>query len=67
MSGIHEARAAHEPWIEEITGHESQQRRSELSRYKKGILLQNLKQTIDLLDYGADFSHLRRKEQPAQE
>jgi len=52
----------HEPWIEEITGHESTQRRSELKRYNKGILLTNLKQAIDQLDYGLDLSHLRKKE-----
>lgn len=52
----------HEPWIEEITGHESEQRRSELRRYNKGILLQNLKQSIDQLDYGLDLSHLNARQ-----
>ena len=48
------------PWIEEIVDHESDERRSELDRYNKALLLQNLKEAIDLPDYEADISHLRR-------
>jgi hypothetical protein len=44
-----------------LDGHESEGR-SEFDRYNKGVFLQNLKEAIDLLDYGLDLSHLRRKE-----
>ncbi|MEO5805073.1 site-specific integrase [Devosia sp.] len=43
------------PFIEEITGHESGERRSELRRYAKPALVALLKETIDRLDYGLHF------------
>jgi integrase len=44
---------------EEITGHEGEARKSEIDRYNKSDLLVMLKQTIELLDYEFDTSHLK--------
>jgi integrase len=49
-----------EAWIDELTGHESEKRRTETSRYTKGVWLPNLKTAIDTIDLGVDFSHLYR-------
>lgn len=46
---------------EEITGHEGAARQSEIGRYNKSKLLAVLKQTIELLDYEFDVSHLKPK------
>lgn len=52
-------------WVTEITGHEFEGR-SELDRYNKGVFLRNLKEAIDLLDYGLDLSHLKAKVPPRE-
>jgi integrase len=61
----------HPGWIDALTGHDSDERRdaerrsgnrrSERSRYSKGIALENLKAAIDQIDLGVDFSRLYAK------
>ncbi|WP_036289731.1 hypothetical protein [Methylosinus sp. PW1] len=46
-------------WVEEITGHASDERTSESTRYTKLIYLTNLKTAIDKVTIAADLSHLR--------
>ena len=41
-------------WIDELIGHDSPIRRSEGARYTKGILMANLKRTIDRIRIGVD-------------
>lgn len=60
-TALHNAEA-HHPFIEEIIGHESGERQSELARYTKETIVANLKATIDRLDYGIDFSALFPKQ-----
>lgn len=45
-------------FVEELTGHESEGRRSERARYTKSIYVQNLKKTIDLLELPIDVDAL---------
>lgn len=45
-------------FVEELTGHESRDRRSERARYTKGIFVKNLKQTIDRLELPVDIDAL---------
>lgn len=45
-------------WADEITGHDSEVRRSERSRYAKGVFMRHLKATLDRIDIGLDLSHL---------
>jgi integrase len=45
-------------WADEITGHESDVRTSERSRYSKGVYMQNLKDTLDRIDIGVNLDHL---------
>lgn len=54
-TALHNA-AAHEPFIEEIIGHESEERKSEIKRYTKTTIVKELKATLDHLDYGLDHS-----------
>jgi integrase len=51
--------AAKEAFVDELLGHESENRRSEAKRYRKEVYLQNLKATIDLLDLPIDTERLR--------
>jgi integrase len=46
-------------WIDEITGHASEARTSESTRYTKHIYLKNLKFALDQVTIPADLSHLR--------
>ncbi|WP_036308625.1 DUF6538 domain-containing protein [Methylosinus sp. LW3] len=46
-------------WIDEITGHASDERMSESTRYTKLIYLTNLKTAIDEVTIAANLSHLR--------
>lgn len=48
--------------VQEITGHEGAERKSELDRYSKAKLLRELSNTLDLLDYEFDISHLPEAE-----
>ena len=50
--------AAKSAFIEELTGHEGQARRSERGRYTKSIHIQNLKRTIDMLELPIDVDAL---------
>lgn len=45
-------------WADEITGHESEVRSSERSRYAKGVYMQHLKDTLDHIDIGVNLDHL---------
>lgn len=45
-------------WADEITGHESDIRTSERSRYAKGVYMKNLKETLDRIDIGVNLDHL---------
>lgn len=45
-------------WIDEITGHESDARSSETSRYTKGIYLKHLKAALDRITLPVDLTHL---------
>jgi integrase len=45
-------------WADEITGHESDIRTSERSRYNKGVYMRHLKATIDRIDIGVNLDHL---------
>lgn len=45
-------------FVEELTGHESEGRRSERARYTKEIYVRNLKRTIDLLELPIDIDSL---------
>lgn len=45
-------------FVEELTGHESRERRSERARYTKEIYVRNLKKTIDLLVLPIDVDAL---------
>jgi len=47
--------------VQEITGHEGSERKSEIDRYSKAKLLQELSDTLNLLDYRFDISHLTPK------
>lgn len=50
--------------VQEITGHEGAERKSEIDRYSKAKLLQELSDTLNLLDYKFDISHLKPKPGP---
>ncbi len=50
---------AKESYVDELVGHESEERRSEARRYRKEVYLQNLKSTIDLLELPIDADRLR--------
>lgn len=45
-------------WADEITGHESEVRSSERSRYAKGVYMRHLKNTLDRIDIGVNLDHL---------
>lgn len=45
-------------WADEITGHESDIRASERSRYAKGVYMRHLKETLDRIDIGVNLDHL---------
>ena len=49
---------AKEVYVDELLGHESEGRRSEGRRYRKGIDLANLKSAIDLLELPIDTERL---------
>ncbi|HDZ75671.1 MAG TPA: hypothetical protein ENH55_23495 [Aurantimonas coralicida] len=45
-------------WADEITGHESDIRSSERSRYSKGVYMRHLKDTLDRIDIDVNLDHL---------
>lgn len=45
-------------WADEITGHVSDIRASERSRYTKGVYMRHLKETLDRIDIGVNLDHL---------
>lgn len=44
-----------------MTGHEGQERKSEIDRYSKAKLLRELQNTLNMLDYQFDITHLKPK------
>jgi integrase len=45
-------------WADEITGHVSDIRASERSRYAKGVYMRHLKDTLDRINLGVNLDHL---------
>jgi hypothetical protein len=52
--------SAKKSFVDELLGHESEERRSEARRYRKEVYLQNLKVTIDLLELPINVERLRK-------
>jgi integrase len=60
VTAIMDHENANKGFAEEITGHDGNERKSELSRYNKSDMLRILKRTIEFLDYGIDITHLQK-------